>query len=453
LSRAVRCDVVVVGAGLSGLHAAQSLEASGCDVQVVEALDRVGGRIQSMRQLGRNAEAGGTYIGARYQRLFTIIKRLGLQLIDVTPILQFFREQDLVLQGEIISSQGWHSHPRNPFLGSERELLPWNFHRVLMSRDNPLETPADWLATKYASLDISMHAWLSAKGYTDAQIKLIYGLNVSFGEDAHDVSVLQLLFRGAFSRSQRDVTTGDVLGYTIEGGVQQIPDLMAEALSRKVKLCAAVNAIESRDDEVEVHCVDGTRFICRHVIVSLPPGPLRSIRFAPALPVAQSAALSAVPSQPLTQVYLGIKRPFWQDDGHAASMFSDSLCGMLAAARSADAPDHVTHLTAWVQGRNALMLDRVDARTAGQMVIADIESLRPAAEGALEFLGMQSWSASAYAQGAWVYFKPGQVHRHGAALGLGSPRVHFCGEHLARDARGMEGALESAERCVSAILR
>lgn len=445
-------DVIVVGAGISGLHAAQCLEAAGCDVQVLEAHNRVGGRIQSMRQLGRNAEAGGTYIGARYERLFEIARRHNLQLIDVTPVLQFFREQDLVLDGEVIPSSMWSAHPRNPFEGAERELLPWNFHRVLTGRDNPLDAPADWISEKHAALDISMHAWLGAKGYTESQIKLIYGMNVSFGTDAHDVSVLQLLFRGAFSKSQRMAVSSNVLGYTIDGGVQQIPDAMAQSLRREVRLSTAVTSIEVQGTSVEVTCRDGRRFRARDVIVSLPPGPLRQLRFSPGLTERQAVAIAAVPSQALTQVYLGVKREFWQEDGYAASMFSDSLCGMVAAARSADAPDRVTHLTSWIQGRRALQLDCMSAAEVGQRVIRDIEAIRPAAVGTLEFLGMQSWSAATYAQGAWVYFRPGQVSQHAAALGLGLPSVHFCGEHLATEARGMEGALETAEVCVNAVL-
>ena len=57
-------DAIVIGAGLAGLAAALKLQAAGVDAQVIEAQDRVGGRVHSMRQLGSNKEAGGTYIGA-----------------------------------------------------------------------------------------------------------------------------------------------------------------------------------------------------------------------------------------------------------------------------------------------------------------------------------------------------------------------------------------------------
>ena len=62
-------DVVVVGAGLAGLHAAATLESVDMRVLVLEAQRRVGGRVHSMRQQGGTAEAGGTYIGAGYERV------------------------------------------------------------------------------------------------------------------------------------------------------------------------------------------------------------------------------------------------------------------------------------------------------------------------------------------------------------------------------------------------
>ena len=134
-------DVIVVGAGLAGLAAALALEAEGLDVLVLEAQDRVGGRVHSMRQLGANAEAGGTYIGAGYTRVIGAANRYGVPLIDVTPILEFFREQDLVLEGRIVRQRDWAEHPANPFAGRDRALLPWTYHRVVTPRDNPLAAP------------------------------------------------------------------------------------------------------------------------------------------------------------------------------------------------------------------------------------------------------------------------------------------------------------------------
>ena len=115
MSRRTKTDVIVLGAGLAGLNAALHLQEGGARVQVLEARDQVGGRVHSMRQLGHSQEAGGTYIGASYNRINSVCRRVGIELVDVSPMLAFFREQDLVLDGELIRQSEWPEHPSNVF--------------------------------------------------------------------------------------------------------------------------------------------------------------------------------------------------------------------------------------------------------------------------------------------------------------------------------------------------
>ena len=445
-------DVVVIGAGLAGLQAAATLETVGLRVLVLEAQRRVGGRIHSMRQHGGTAEAGGTYIGAGYERVIAAAERHGVELMDVTPILEFFREQDLALDGEIIRQAEWATHPANDFPERDKEHLPWNYHRVLTMRDNPLEDPSDWLDARHAALDVSAHDWFRTLGLSERAIALAYGLNVSFGRDARDVSALLLLFRGAFSKQQRALATSESLGFTARHGVQRIPEAMAAALENGVELDHAVTAVALAGDSAVVVCANGRRFSARHVVAAVPPSVLRRIAIDPPLPPLQAEAIATVPSQPLTQVYLAPRSRFWEQVGYAASLFTDTRAGMLAAARNRDEPTEVTSLTAWITGDNAAALDRLPSADAGRAVIAAIETLRPAAKGQLEIIGMHSWGADAYAGGAWAYFRPGEVTRFARALGRAHGRLHFCGEHLATTTRGMEGAMESAEEATAAIL-
>jgi monoamine oxidase len=445
-------DVVVIGAGLAGLHAALQLEAAGLDVLVLEAQQRIGGRIHSMRQLGSTAEAGGTYIGAGYERVIGTARRYGVELIDVTPILEFFREQDLVLGSEIIRQADWPGHPANPFPGDDQQYLPWNYHRVLTVRNNPLREPADWLDPRHAALDVSAHEWLRSLGLSERAIGLAYGLNVSFGRDAHDVSALLLLFRGAFSKRQRAHAPKDSIGFTARSGVQRIPEAMANALRGGVELGHAVTTISLQRNRALVQCSNGARFTARHVIAAVPLGVLRHIAIDPTLPAAQAEAVARLPAQPLTQVYLAPRSRFWEQDGYAASLFTDSRAGMLAAARNRDDPTEITTLTAWIMGTAATQLDGLPAAAAGRAVIDAIEAIRPAARGQLELLGLQSWGADPFAAGAWAYFRPGEVTRFAAHLGQAHGLLRFCGEHLATSSRGMEGAMESAERAAAEIL-
>ncbi|MDX1561621.1 MAG: NAD(P)/FAD-dependent oxidoreductase [Gammaproteobacteria bacterium] len=446
------CDAVVIGAGIAGLGAALALEEHGAKVRVLEAQQRTGGRIHSMRQLGTNAEAGATYIGAGYDRFIALAERFSIPLIDVTPVLEFFREQELVLDGEIIRQADWPAHPKNPFPERDRTLMPWRYHRVLTMRDNPLARPEDWLAGEHAALDVSMREWMRGLGLSDAVVDIGYGINTTFGRNADDVSALMMLFRAAFSKDQRKHAPGETIGLTVENGVERVPDAIAAALETPVELGAEAVAIESNRNGAVVELADGRRVTARHVVCAVPFSALRRIAIDPPLEGAQAEAVAELAYQPITQVYLKPKRPFWDDDGHAASVYTDTLAGMVAAVRRGDDPSTVNHLSSWVIGPHAERLAGVGDAEAGQAVIDAIEAFRPAARGQLELIGLKAWGSDPYAGGAWAYFRPGQVTRFAAVMGRPHGRIRFCGEHLALAGRGLEGALETAEAAVAGIL-
>lgn len=445
-------DVVVIGAGLAGLTAALELEAAGLDVIVLEAEQRVGGRIYSMQHLGSSAEAGGTYIGAGYARVIGAAEKFGVRLIDVTPKLEFFREQDLALGEEIIRQRDWASHPVNPFPEADKEQLPWTYARVLAMRHNPLDAPGEWLAPELASADVSARSWLRGLGLGERAIEIGYELNPSFGADADDVSALLLFFRAAFSKAQRRLAPAGIVGYTAERGVQRIPEAMAAALRREVMLDAAAAGIESREDGAVVRTEQGGTFAAAHVVCALPFGVLRRLAIEPALEGRQAEAVRTLPAQAITQVYLAPKSPFWERDGYSPSLFTDSAAGMVAAVRGGADGNEITTLTAWVMGRKAAALDALAPAEAAHEVVAAIERIRPTARGQLELIGMKSWGADPRAAGAWAYFRPGEIQRFARAMGAAHGRIHFCGEHLALEGRGMEGAMESGARAAREIL-
>jgi monoamine oxidase len=446
-----RLDAVVIGAGLSGLAAALALEAAGARVQVVEAQQRVGGRVHSMRQLGTHAEAGATYIGAGYTRVLAAAARFGIRLIDVTPAIEFFREQDLVLGGRIIRQAEWPAHPANPFPEHDKQLFPWNYHRVLTMRANPLPTPAAWLDPEYARYDVPLHDWFAALGLSERAIALAY-MNSSFGRDARDVSALMLLFRAAFSKVQRGLAPSKQLGFTVEAGVQHIPEAMAAALAREIELGSVVRSISLERTAATVRCANGRALRAARVVAAVSFGALRRIAIDPPLEGAQAAAVRELPAQSVTQVYLTARAPFWEHDGYAPSLYTDSLAGMLGAVRNGATPNEITGLTAWLMGPTAERLHGLSAAEVGRRVIADVERIRPAARGKLELVGVQAWGADPYVAGAWAYFRPGDVGRFAAVMGRPHGRLHFCGEHLARTSRGLEGAMASGEQAAAEVL-
>ena len=477
MTKVHRCEAVVIGAGLAGLNAAVHLQDAGVDVRVVEAQDRVGGRVRSMRELGGNLEAGGTYIGAAYRRVIAAASRHDVRLIDVTPSLNFFREQDLVLDGEIIRQSEWPAHPANPFPDRDRALMPWTFGRMLTARQNPLAEPRNWLDPDQAVHDVSMYEWMRGLGLDEKTIRLGYGVNVSYGEDAHDISALQLLFRAAFSGAQTSspvpaadpvggesaggdstpsrssvTSSTSARGYTAADGVQRIPEAMAESLAHPVHYGRSARRIEDDGRQVTVRCEGGAEYRAAHAVCALPFTVLRDIAFDPPMEGRQGEAVASLPAQAMTQLYFAHKSEFWEEDGIAPSLFTDTAAGMISAIRNGSDPTEITGFSAWLMGRNAARLDALPPEAAGARVIREIETVRPAARGQLEFIGTQSWGADPFARGAWAYFRPGQITRYAVVMGAPHGRIRFCGEHLAVANRGMEGAMESGERAAKKII-
>ena len=445
-------QVIVIGAGFSGLAAAVRLQDAGVDVQVLEAKGEVGGRVRSLDRGDGVEEAGGTTIGGGYQRVIGAAGRFGVHLVDATPMLAFFREQELALQGRLIRQRDWPADAANPFPEADRTHMPWSYARVLAARHNPLAHPGAWREAAAAKLDVSMRAWLANLGLSPEAARLAYDLNSSYGRDADDISALMLLARAAFSAAQRRQTPAGVVGYTARDGVQRIAEAMAASLPRPVALRQLVTAIETGKREVRLHTEDGRIWRAEHAICSVPFSALRQVAIDPPLAGRAAEAVRALAYQPMTQLYFSVEQPFWESDGHAPSMYTDGVAGMVTASRRPENPQEVRGLTAWVMGHNADRLDAMSEIGAAQAVQRAIELLQPAARGQLRYLGRQSWGLDPFAGGGWAYFKPGQIARFGAAMGASHGRIHFCGEHLAADGRGMEGAMESGERAAEAVL-
>jgi monoamine oxidase len=450
VTTAADTDVLVIGAGLSGLHAALLLEENGARVQVIEARERIGGRVHSLFHLPGAPEVGGNSFGGAYGRVLDRVRQSKLELLDYSPRRALQPKLELVLGGELIPHERWADHPRNPFQGPLRARLPWEVSGGLIGRNNPLKSPEDWLAPSHAALDVSAHDYARKLGLDDAAASLAFSVNPYFGSSGHDVSVLMHLFNDSYIRQNIAISPQSL---SVVGGNQKLPEAMAARLGREVHRRREVVAIAADEQGITATCLDGTQYRAKACICSLPFSVLRGLRLEPALPGAQDIALKTLPYMINTLVFMVAKRPFWEADGLSPSMFTDGLCGTVVAQRFGNDPREVTGLVANPRGLTGAWLDRLPPAEAQALVVAEIERLRPAARGALKAVGIHSWATDRYAAGDWAVFRPGQVSAFGKVVGNAAGRLHFCGEHTARANRGMEGAMESGERAAIEALQ
>ena len=435
---AEQADVLIIGAGLSGLNAAMMLAAEGAKVLVLEADTRPGGRIRTLDGTPGRPEAGGSEVGPLYARTRRLTHDLGLKLIarpEGVPGMA------LHIDGRLVHPRDWATDKANPLTGPLRAVPPPAVEGVLLSKARPLPDAEAWLTPEGAARDGAYDAMLKQLGADQAALGFV---QPGTTQTLADTSGLWKL-RGSQIRGQ-SMTAGRV--DTVSGGMSRLTDAMAATLGDRVRYGVTIRGIRQSAGGIVAEDSAGRRYAAGRVLLTLPLPVLRRLRLDPLPPAVQRAAWEAVPYSQAASLFFPVSAPFWEQDGLPPSLWSDTL-----PFRTIFIPgEGGQYLWVFADGpRSAPLQGKADAALK-EAVRRQLVAARPSLEGRITAGGAWSWTANPLALGTFASRRPGHIAAIQQQLQAAHGRIAFAGEHTADLSSGIEGALESGERAAIELL-
>lgn len=446
--------VLVIGAGIAGLTAAHRLRQHGVPVRVIEAQQRVGGRMYSLRDYvadGQVCELGGELIDTPHEHIRALAAELGIQLDDL-------REYDRGLSADVWYFGGAHRStpeviralaPVAAQLDADRKAWPTDFDPTYRdpSGAEALDrmTIAQWLDRAGAS------GWV--RELLDVAFATEYGMPID-GQSA-----LNLLTMIQASPTELAMYGASDERFHVHRGNDTIPRTIADRLGSAVETGTVLEAITQRGDGTFAAAIrrDATSSTVRasHVLLAIPFTTLRDVRLDLPLPAVKRRAINELGYGNNAKLMLGFSERVWRTRYQSNGSVMTSLPFQTTWETSRGQDGRAGIITNFTGAAHALELARGTADEQGALMVADFDRVFPGARTAHE--GMKSvrfnWPTFPWTRGSYAGYLPGQWTSIRGAEGEPVGRLFFAGEHCSLAAQGfMEGGCETGEAAARAIL-
>ena len=448
--------VAVVGAGLAGLSAADVLRKAGRPVVVLEARERAGGRVLTIRAPfadGLHAEAGPSRIAGVHQAVLKAARAFGLTL---TPYESSQGSSVVAINGRAATGEeivrGALTLDLKP---EERALVPAALlDRYVGTLPDDLASPATTAQSwaRWRSYDqVTWPEWLRLRGASADAIRLM-----SLGGDSSNLSALYILRQFAMLRQSTQ-------RYKIQGGMDLLPRAMASSLGDIVRYDAPVLRV-TRESGGGQGPSAKTRFrvdyrsnarveslTASHVIFAVPCTTLRDIELRPRLSRLKERAIADLQYYGSVRVLLQTKSRFWT---------FTNLNGSARTERATETWDSTYDQMTTRRGILAVNTGGAAARAVVDMTpdesvkfgIGLAADAFPAIGSQFEKGVVQRWASEPWSRGAFAVFGPSQMSALMPEIARPERGMHFAGEHTSSWTGWMEGALQSGERAAQEVL-
>ncbi|SDG86839.1 NAD(P)/FAD-dependent oxidoreductase [Microbacterium sp. 77mftsu3.1] len=441
-------DVVIVGAGAAGLTAAHELRKAGLSVAILEARERVGGRLWTDVIDGAMLELGGQWVSPDQDALIDTVAELGLDTFSR------YREGDSVYVGPdgTVSRFTGEMFPVSP----ETERTIDEITRRLDAMVAEIDPDRPFAHPKAAEWDtITWDAWLRQQTDDDEAVR-----NLAFAtgsamltKPTHAFSLLQSLLMAASAGSYSHLVDADfILDKRVVGGLQQVPVLLAERLGDDVFLNRPVRTIEWSDAGVTAHA-DGLTVRARSAVLAVAPVLYNRISFVPPMPRLQHQMHQHISMGFVIKVHAVYETPFWREKGLSGTAFSPyEICHEAYDNTNHDDPRGT--LVGFVSDRNADDMFRLTAEERKERILESLSHYYgPEAKDPVVYYesdwGTEEWTRGAYA----ASFDLGGLHRYGADVRTPVGPIQFaCSDIAGAGYQHVDGAIRMGRLAARNVL-